>query len=216
MIKSLSSIATALLFISPSAFAGEAPEDIQPICSLSVELPYEQWDFSAEAGYLWQIGSNTSIDYELATAVFSLRSPVALTFLEQDNGNALVVRNRVTLITDYVADGPEDYIITLNGSPSIEYWFADNSLAFFFAPGGGVGITNSKGVSTEGGSGVEGGQGQDFVLNWFVHAGIRYQLSADTALTAGALFQHVSNGGQTDVNPGIDALGFTVGFTKTF
>lgn len=206
----------ALVLTSVSAFSGESSEPTKLPLTLPATPIYDQWDWGVEAGYLWQIGSNTSIDYELATTVFSVRSPVAITMLEQKNGNALVVRNRVSLIADYVVEGPEDYIITINGSPSIEYWFADDTLAFYFSPGGGVGFSNSKGVSKESGAGIEGGQGQDFLLNWFVQSGIRYQMNDTSALTVGAMFQHVSNGGQTDVNPGIDALGFTVGFIKTF
>lgn len=216
MLLKSSLLALALSLTSASTFAGESADPPVHPSSIPPTPAYEQWDWSIESGYLWQIGSNTSIDYELATAVFSILSPAAITLLEQDNGNALVVRNRVSLITDYVIEGPEDYIITLNGSPSIEYWFADETFALYLSPGGGVGLSNSKGISKEGGQGVEGGQGQDFLLNWFVQSGVRYQMDHSTALTLGVMFQHVSNGGQTEVNPGIDALGITIGFIKTF
>lgn len=212
----LKSSLLALALTTIPALAEEPSDSAKLPLTIPPTPNYDQWDWGVETGYLWQIGSNTSIDYELATAVFSIRSPRAITMLEQDNGNALVVRNRVSLITDYVIEGPEDYIITLNGSPSIEYWFAGDTLAFYLSPGGGIGLSNSKGISEEGGDGVEGGQGQDFLLNWFVQSGVRYQMNRTAALTLGVMFQHVSNGGQTDVNPGIDALGFTVGFTKTF
>jgi hypothetical protein len=63
---------------------------------------------------------------------------------------------------------------------------------------------------------VPGGQGQDFTLNWFAQLGLRRELTENLSLLGGAYFLHHSNGGQTSPNPGIDALGFTVGLGWTF
>jgi len=41
-------------------------------------------------------------------------------------------------------------------------------------------------------------------------------LTDTVSLRAGAMFQHMSNGGATDPNPGIDALGFTIGCSWRF
>jgi lipid A 3-O-deacylase len=35
-------------------------------------------------------------------------------------------------------------------------------------------------------------------------------------MRVGVMFQHISNGGATDPNPGINALGFTVGLSWGF
>jgi hypothetical protein len=64
--------------------------------------------------------------------------------------------------------------------------------------------------------GVPGGQGQDFTLNWFAHLGVQQVLTDRMSLRAGAMFQHMSNGGATDPNPGIDAIGFTLGISRRF
>lgn len=37
---------------------------------------------------------------------------------------------------------------------------------------------------------------------------------AIAALAAGIMFQHLSHGGRTKPNPGIDALGFTLGYSR--
>ncbi len=63
---------------------------------------------------------------------------------------------------------------------------------------------------------VPGGQGQDFTLNWFMKAGVRRQITENIAIFGGPFFQHMSNGGATTPNPGIDALGFTVGASFSF
>ena len=74
--------------------------------------------------------------------------------------------------------------------------------------GGGAGFTNA--------GNIEGGQGQDFTLNWFAQSGVRQQLREDLDLIVGAYYSHRSNGGQTNPNPGIDVLGATVGLSWSF
>jgi hypothetical protein len=78
----------------------------------------------------------------------------------------------------------------------------------YFSIGGGFGVIDS--------TDVVGGQGQDFTLNWFAKTGIQYQMNETTALFAGPFFQHMSNGGATTPNPGIDALGFSLGMSFSF
>jgi len=73
----------------------------------------------------------------------------------------------------------------------------------FSGSGGGFGCIDSQGV--------KGGQGQDFTLNWFIRGGIEHVIGKALRLSAGIMYQHMSNGGQTKPNPGIDALGFTLG-----
>ena len=58
--------------------------------------------------------------------------------------------------------------------------------------------------------------GQDFTLNWFSQLGIRQSITEDLSILGSAYFTHHSNGGMTDPNPGIDALGFTVGLGWKF
>ena len=64
--------------------------------------------------------------------------------------------------------------------------------------------------------GVPGGEGQDFTFNWYGQLGVSAVLTQDWAFRASALFQHLSNGGQTEPNPGLNALGFTLGLGRSF
>ena len=120
----------------------------------------------------------------------------------------LVVRHHASLIATWVEEGPENHYFGISGSPSLEWWSPDEMWSLYFSIGGGFGVADS--------TDVPGGQGQDFTLNWFAKAGMRYQLNDDTAVFAGPFFQHMSNGGATTPNPGIDALGFTVGASFSF
>jgi lipid A 3-O-deacylase len=172
-----------------------------------VQAPWERHAFDIESGLLWQVGDNTTIDYTIVQNQFSWRSPYVFK-LDMDGGSTVVVRNHASLIAAWIADGPEDYYLGVSGSPSLEWWSADNLWSLYFSIGGGAGVTNS--------TNIPGGQGQDFTLNWFAKAGARYQVSDGLAVFGGPFFQHISNGGATTPNPGIDALGFTVGLSLSF
>lgn len=172
-----------------------------------IELPWQRHSFDVESGVLWQFGSNTSIDYLLVQTQFSWRSPYVFKF-DLGGGGTVVLRNHASLITTWVAEGPENHYFGISGSPSIEWWSADHAWSAYFSIGGGIGVIDS--------TNVVGGQGQDFTFNWFAKAGLQYQINEETAVFAGPFFQHMSNGEATDPNPGIDAMGFTLGVSFSF
>lgn len=175
--------------------------------SETVESPWERHSIDIETGVLWQFGNNTNIDYELVLTEISWRSPNVFEW-EMSGDTTIVVRNQASLIGTWVEEGPEDHYFGISGSPSLEWWSADERWSLYFAIGGGVGVINS--------TNVPGGQGQDFTLNWFAKAGVRHQLNEDLAIFGGPFFQHMSNGGATTPNPGIDAAGFTIGASFSF
>jgi hypothetical protein len=121
-----------------------------------------------------------------------------------------VVRNRFSLLIEPIVRGPESYFIGVAAAPSIEWWNAARSFSAFFSIGGGFGWMDSQGYA------VAGAQGQDLSLNWFMHGGLRARLTDRLDAAVGLYFQHISNGGMDDVNPGVDALGPTVGIGWRF
>jgi len=167
------------------------------------EHPAESWEFTLESGYLENIGSNTPLDYEIIPTQFTFRSPTVLDWFAGDDGSRIVVRSRASLLMESIIEGPESFYFGINGAPSIEYWFPNEKTSLFFSIGGGVGWTDS--------TSVPGGQGQDFTLNWFSQLGLRQEIAPNLSVLGGAYFIHHSNGGATSPNPGIDALGFTLG-----
>jgi hypothetical protein len=112
------------------------------------------------------------------------------------------------LIGDLMQNGPESHYLGFSGSPSVEWWNKSGTWSLFTGSGGGFGLVDSRGI--------KGGQGQDFTLNWFIRGGIEHVLPNNRRLSAGIMYQHMSNGGQTKPNPGIDALGFTLGYSWAF
>ena len=170
--------------------------------------PADAWEWTVESGYLWECGNNTRIDYEIIPTQLTLRSPVMWTWWQGAAGDRLVVRHRVSALFETFAVGPEDYYIGLAGAPSIEYWFPSAKTSAFFSIGGGAGWTNSSGGTD--------GLGQDFTLNWFTQLGLRHEITPGMSLLGSLYYIHHSNLGMTDPNPGIDALGFTLGCSWRF
>lgn len=127
---------------------------------------------------------------------------------DMDGGSTVVVRNQVSLITTWIEAGPEDHYLGASAAPSLEWWSADHKWSAYLSVGGGAGVTNSDTTS--------GGLGQDLILNWFAKAGVRHQINEDFAISGGPMFQHMSDGGMSHPNPGIDALGFMLGVSISF
>ncbi len=174
------------------------------------EAPLRPWETGAlnvETGLLWEVGSLTTISYRLVPTQLSWRSKEFIGHVFAD-GSRLMIRHRLTLIGTWVQAGPESHYAGISGSPSVEWWNAAGTWSLFTGSGGGFGWIDSRGVA--------GGQGQDFAFNWFIRGGVEHVTAKHGRLSAGLMYQHLSNGGQTDPNPGIDALGFTLGYSWVF
>ena len=169
--------------------------------------PASEWAFDVETAALWRVSNNTFLDYTVLPQMFSLRTPAHIR-LNLGEGE-LTVRARFTLLAEAIAEGPESAYLGFSASPSVEFWPTKGGPACLYTSvGGGVGWIDS--------TSVPGGQGQDLTLNWFATAGLRYHFSPRFSLNAGLMFQHWSNGGATNPNPGLDALGPVLGATWHF
>jgi len=180
------------------------------ICLAEEPGPTAAWatsSYNLETGLLGEIGSGTPIAYRLIPTQISWRSKEFLGHGFAD-GSRIVIRHRLTLIGTLVQTGPESHYLGFSGSPSLEWWNASGTWSLFTGAGGGFGLIDSRGV--------RGGQGQDFTLNWFIRGGLEHVIAKNRSVSAGIMYQHMSNGGQTKPNPGIDALGFTIGYGWKF
>ncbi len=169
--------------------------------------PWETTAWNVETGVLWEIGSGTTIPYRLVPTQLSWRSRQAFGW-DFSDGSRLLVRHRLTLLADWVQYGPESHYIGFSGSPSVEWWDKTGTWSLFTGSGGGLGVIDSRGV--------KGGMGQDLTLNWFIRGGLEHVFAPNRRLTGGIMYQHMSNGGMTKPNPGIDALGFTFGYSWSY
>ncbi len=170
----------------------------------AAESPWESSALGVETGLLWQAGRNTPLSYRLVPTRLAWRSREVFG-RELRDGSRLVLRHRFSVFGTWIQQGPESRYFAFDASPSIELWNKAGTTAVFGGAGGGFGWLDAQGVV--------GGQGQDFTLNWFARLGVERMLTPRRAVTLSLLYQHLSNGGQTDPNPGIDALGFSIGYS---
>lgn len=206
MLKKLALLGfTALLSLS-SLNAQDGKGTTQSVLSPTIK-PWDQHYIDLEVGYLWKVGGDTPLKYGTAPVLLTWRSPEVLG-LDFADGSKIIVRNRISLEGLWIETGPENHYFGIMGAPSIEWWNAEGTWSIYGGIGGGVGWIDSQGVV--------GGQGQDFTLNWFGTFGVAHAINATTQVRVGALFQHLSNGGATDPNPGLNSLGFTVGLSWGF
>jgi lipid A 3-O-deacylase len=168
--------------------------------------PWQTSAVSIESGLLWQAGQSTPLSYRLVPTQLSWRSREVLG--RQLRSGHIALRNRLTVLGTWIQQGPESHYIALAASPSLEWWNEAGTWCTYGGAGGGLGWLDSQGVT--------GGQGQDFTFHWFARAGVEFFSSRRIRWTAGVMFQHMSNGGQTTPNPGIDALGVTLGWAWSF
>ena len=170
-------------------------------------LPWTASAQNIEMGSLWEIGTGTPFHYQLVITQLSWRSKEFMEHVFAD-GYRIVVRHRLTLIGDMIRIGPESHYYGFSGSPSVELWNPEGTWSLYTGSGGGFGLVNSRNI--------KGALGQDFTLNWFIRGGIEHAITKNSWFSVGILYQHMSNGGMTRPNPGIDALGFTLGYTWAY
>jgi lipid A 3-O-deacylase len=192
-----------LLGLASALSAKDTTQDLLP----ATVKPWDRHYVDLETGYLWKVGGDTPLDYGMVPVMLTWRSPEVLGMAFAD-GSKIIVRNRLTLLGQWVETGPENHYFGLMGAPSLEWWNAAGTWSVYGGIGGGAGWIDSQGVV--------GGQGQDFTLNWFGTVGLAHAINETTQVRVGAMFQHLSNGGATDPNPGVNTLGFTIGLSWGF
>lgn len=208
MLKLLSLTALGFCLV-PSLFAGplqDTPAAPAPETALD---PTKRWEVGFETSSFWEFGGNaTDLDYQFLAQFLTIKSPAVLDW--NLGTGVLVVRNRLSFLGEAIIEGPESYFFGVTGGASMEWWNASRTFSLFLSAGGGVGLMDSKGYE------VVGGQGQDFNFTWYVHSGAICRLSENWSATLGVYYQHISNKGNDPINPGVDALGPTLGFSRHF
>ena len=166
----------------------------------------ERWTLDVESGAAWKITNETPLDYTLAPTIISVRGSRHL--WGKAFGGKWVVRPTVSVLAEAILEGPESRYLGFSASPSIEWWNHADSFSLFLQAGGGIGWIDSQDVP--------GAQGQDLTFNWFAKTGVRFRVQERWFLSAAIFFQHMSNRGMTDPNPGLDTLGGLVGISYAF
>ncbi|MDF3058293.1 MAG: hypothetical protein K0R17_2508 [Rariglobus sp.] len=164
------------------------------------EDPVDRWELDFETGILWKVGGGaTSLNYVVLPQFLTLKTPAVMqrAFL----GGDLVMRSRFSLLIEPIIVGPESHYIGAAASGILEWWDPARTRSLFFSSGGGLGGMDSKGRE------IDGAQGQDLNFNWFIYTGARFRGGERWSASIGVYFQHISNTGLDEINPGLNSLG---------
>jgi hypothetical protein len=169
----------------------------------------DRWVVDYTTSILWKVGGGaTPLTYVLTPQIISVLCPPIrrLPFL----GGTLTLRSRLSLLLEPIITGPEKYFFGTAAAGDLEWRCPSEQFACFLASGGGFGWMNARGYE------VKGAQGQDFNLNWLIHTGIRFHTSQNWQGSVGLYFQHISNRDLNKINPGLNALGPSLGLSRRF
>ncbi len=169
-------------------------------------LEAPRFEVALESAYLLGVFGNPN-SYEIGAEFLTAR--VRWGVVQNDNWLRGYNQFYVSAIAEPIFRGPENHYFGFNFGLRYNFVRPGSRLVPYFSGGLGLGWIDSH-------PSIPGAQGQDFTFNILTAAGISYQMSKHWKLDAGILYQHLSNGGQTDPNPSLNLLGPQVGLNYSF
>ena len=200
---SRASTACALLFACSQAFGGIAASGVE---SAKEEFNPERFEVAIESGYLFGF-INPPRSYQIGAEFLTAR--VRWGVVRSDMWLRGYNQFYISAIAEPIFRGIENHYFGLNFGMRYNFVRPGSRLVPYISGGLGLGWIDSHAE-------IHGGQGQDFTFNILTAAGISYRMNDHWKLNAGILYQHLSNGGQTDPNPSLNLLGPQVGATYSF
>ena len=202
--KALSAFAAFALILSCTrAFGGVEQSRVDTATEEFNPRPFE---VALETGYLFG-AINPPTDYQIGAAFLTGR--VRWGVVRSDSWLRGYHQFYVSAIAEPIFKGIENHYFGFN--LGMRYNFVQPGCRFVPYMSGGVGAGWIDSHPE-----IPGGQGQDFTFNILSAAGISYIVNDHWKIDVGALYQHLSNGGQTDPNPSLNLFGPQVGLTCSF
>ena len=202
--KALSAFAAFALILSCTrAFGGVEQSRVD---SATEEFNPRPFEVALETGYLFG-AINPPTDYQIGAAFLTGR--VRWGVVRSDSWLRGYHQFYVSAIAEPIFKGIENHYFGFN--LGMRYNFVQPGCRFvpYISGGVGAGWIDSHPE-------IRGGQGQDFTFNILSAAGISYMVNEHWKIDIGALYQHLSNGGQTDPNPSLNLFGPQIGLTCSF
>jgi hypothetical protein len=177
------------------------------------ELPDEElnpprFDLAIESAYL--LGFINSLhSYEIGAELLTARMRWGV--IDSNTESWLRGYNQVYLsaVMEPIFRGIENHYFGFNIGMRYNFVRPYWRLVPYVSGGLGAGVIDSH-------PNIPGGQGQDFTFNVLAAVGVSYEISDRWKLNVGVLYQHLSNGGQTDPNPSLNLIGPQLGLTYSF
>jgi hypothetical protein len=198
----------ALAFVVSQARAGEreAPGPSSTVLSLDdFEPPH--FEFATESAYILSFIGNPN-NYEIGAQFFTARLRWGV---NRDEQSIFRGYNQVYLLAmaEPIFRGPENRYFGFSAGFRHVFVRPGWRLQPYASGGVGAGFIDSTDQFRQ-------GQGQDFTFNILTQAGFDYLVNDHWKFNIGALYQHLSNAGQTDPNPSLNLIGPQVGVTYSF
>lgn len=211
--RSLALAGTFALLLASSVRAGETPplqttQSTQTQGNLSLEdFEVPHLEISLESAYLLGFIGNPN-SYEVGAAFLTARLRWGV---NRNDDSIFRGYNQVYLLgmAEPIFRGVENHYFGI--SAGFRHVFVRPGWRLQPYASGGVGLGWIDSASP-----IYNGQGQDFTFNILTAVGVDYLVNDRWKLSIGALYQHLSNGGQTDPNPSLNLLGPQVGATFSF
>jgi len=194
--------ACAVLLACSQTFAGVEPP---PAATATEEFNPQRFEFAIESGFLFG-AINPPTSYEIGAEFLTARirwGVVHDTWLRGYN------QFYVSAMAEPIFRGIENHYFGFNLGMRYNFVRPGSRFVPYFSGGVGTGWIDSHPE-------IPGGQGQDFTFNILSAAGISYSVNDHWKINVGALYQHLSNGGQTDPNPSLNLFGPQVGVNYSF
>ena len=172
----------------------------------STELNPRSFEVAFESGYLFG-AINPPQDYQIGAEFLTAR--IRWGVVRSDTWLRGYQQFYISAIAEPIFRGIENHYFGLNFGERYNFVRPGSRLVPYISGGLGLGWIDSH-------PNIPGGQGQDFTFNILSAAGISFELNDHWMLNVGALYQHLSNGGQTDPNPSLNLFGPQVGVTYSF
>jgi opacity protein-like surface antigen len=196
-------IGCVALSIFSQMFAGD---ERQVSVAASDEFNPHRIEFALETGYLFG-AINPPVDYQIGA--FFLTGRIRWGVIRSDSWLRGYHQFYISAIAEPIFKGIENHYFGFN--VGFRYNFVQPHWRFVPYISGGVG---AGGIDSH--PDVPGSQGQDFTFNILSAAGISYIVNDHWKVDVGALYQHLSNGGQTDPNPSLNLFGPQLGVSYSF
>jgi opacity protein-like surface antigen len=165
------------------------------------------FEFAAETAYLLSFIGNPN-SYEIGAQFFTARWRWGV---NRDDRSIFRGYNQVYLLgmAEPIFRGPENHYFGISAGFRHVFVRPGWRLQPYASGGVGLGFIDSTDE-------FRGGQGQDFTFNILTAVGLDYMVNEHWKINAGALYQHLSNAGQTDPNPSLNLIGPQIGATYSF
>jgi lipid A 3-O-deacylase len=171
----------------------------------SEPLDAPSFEMAAETSYLVGIFGNPN-SYEIGAQFITARWRIGE--VKSDSWLRGYHQFYALAMAEPVFRGPENHYFGI--STGFRYNFVQPGGRLIPYISGGVGLGWIDSTDTF------GGQGQDFTFNILSAVGVSYKMNDHWKASGGFLYQHLSNGGQTDPNPSLNLFGPQVGLTYSF